>query len=216
MKEVEKKQKEVQAIKDNLKKMEDQLNETIVYIDNLQSEKDKCEQRLVNAGKLIELLGSEGKRWEEKLKELKAIEVYFNGNIFLAAATLSYLGPFNGVFRDNLLKVWKGFAKEGEVLFSEDYSFRETLGDPVQIRNWNLAGLPSDSVSVDNAILAAKSSRWPLMIDPEGQANAWIRKMFKSADNQLEPKDFAQSTFGGVEFVLIGNGADVDNGSGKK
>jgi dynein heavy chain len=76
--------------------------------------------------------------------------VYFNGNVFLAAATLSYLGPFNGIFREK-------FTKDGEVNYSEDYSFRETLGDPVQIRNWNLAGLPSDNVSIDNAILAAKS-----------------------------------------------------------
>lgn len=114
------------------------------------------------------MLGSEGKRWEEKTKELSAVEVYINGNVLLAAATLSYLGPFNGIFRENLITVWKKFAKEGEVQYSEDYSFKETLGDPVQIRNWNLAGLPSDNVSIDNAILAAKSSRWPLMIDPEG------------------------------------------------
>jgi len=49
----------------------------------------------------------------------------------------------------------------------------------VQIRNWTIAGLPSDEVSVENAILAAKSPRWPLMIDPEGQANKWIKKIFK-------------------------------------
>jgi dynein heavy chain len=64
-----------------------------------------------------------------------------------------------------------------------DYSFRDTLGDPVHIRNWSLSGLPTDPVSVDNAILAAKSSRWPLMIDPEGQANKWIKKMFKSSES---------------------------------
>ena len=75
--------------------------------------------------------------------------------------------------------MWKKVCKEHEVVFSSDYTLRETLGTPVHIRDWNMAGLPSDSVSVDNAIFAAKSSRWPLMIDPEGQANKWIRRMYK-------------------------------------
>jgi dynein heavy chain len=54
-----------------------------------------------------------------------------------------------------------------------------TLGDPVEIRNWNLCSLPSDSVSIDNAILATQTSRWPLMIDPQSQANTWLKKMSK-------------------------------------
>jgi dynein heavy chain len=114
------------------------------------------------------LLTDEGKRWEENILKLAEDEVYFAGNVFIAAATLSYLGPFNGSFREDLIDTWKRYALEYDLDYSLNYSLRETLGDPVQIRNWNLAGLPYDEVSIDNAILAAKSSRWPLMIDPEG------------------------------------------------
>ena len=32
-------------------------------------------------------------------------------------------------------------------------------------------------MSVDNAIILENSDRWPLMIDPQLQANGWIRKM---------------------------------------
>ena len=46
------------------------MNETLTYIENLQSEKEKCEQRLINAGKLILLLGEEGQRWEENTLKL--------------------------------------------------------------------------------------------------------------------------------------------------
>jgi dynein heavy chain len=45
-------------------------------------------------------------------------------------------------------------------------------------------------VSIENAILAAKTSRWPLMIDPESQANKWIKKMFNNPDNILAKDDF--------------------------
>jgi dynein heavy chain len=51
------------------------------------------------------------------------------------------------------------------------------LGDPVKIRAWNIDGLPSDNFSIENAIIIQKSRRWPLMIDPQLQANKWIKKM---------------------------------------
>ena len=46
-----------------------------------------------------------------------------------------------------------------------------------QVRDWRLWGLPADDVSVDNGILVSTSKRWPLMIDPQGQANTWLRNM---------------------------------------
>ncbi len=37
----------------------------------------------------------------------------------------------------------------------------------LQVRAWTIAGLPSDTVSVENAIIISKARRWPLMIDPQ-------------------------------------------------
>jgi dynein heavy chain len=51
------------------------------------------------------------------------------------------------------------------------------LGDPVKTRQWNIQGLPSDSFSIENAIISFKARRWPLYIDPQGQCNKWIKKM---------------------------------------
>ena len=44
-----------------------------------------------------------------------------------------------------------------------------TLQDPVKIRAWNIAGLPTDAQSVENGIIVFRARRWPLMIDPQGQ-----------------------------------------------
>lgn len=67
---------------------------------------------------------------------------------------------------------------------SPKYSLSAVLGEPVTIRDWLLAGLPNDAFSIDNAIMMANSSRWPLMIDPQGQANKWIKAKEKS--NRLQ------------------------------
>ena len=48
-------------------------------------------------------------------------------------------------------------------------------------------GLPTDSHSVENAIITLKGRRYPLLIDPQGQANHFIKMMSK--DSKLCPND---------------------------
>ena len=67
------------------------------------------------------------------------------------------------------------------------------MGDPVQISEWNLAALPSDSVSLENGILTTKAERYGLCIDPQEQANKWIKNMFKQEN--LNMTTFTSRTF---------------------
>ena len=59
------------------------------------------------------------------------------------------------------------------------------LGDPVQIRDWNINGLPADSLSIENGIIVTQAKRWPLMIDPQSQGNKWIKAMEKENNLQV-------------------------------
>ena len=59
------------------------------------------------------------------------------------------------------------------------------LGEPVKTREWLIAGLPNDAFSIENGIVIANARRWPLCIDPQGQANKWIKNMEKDANIQV-------------------------------
>jgi ATP-binding dynein motor region/Microtubule-binding stalk of dynein motor len=68
---------------------------------------------------------------------------------------------------------------------SADYSLSGKLTEAVTIRGWLAAGLPNDSFSVENAVMATSARRWPLAIDPQGQANSWIKAMEKAHNLQV-------------------------------
>jgi dynein heavy chain len=57
------------------------------------------------------------------------------------------------------------------------FSLEKVLGEPVLIRRWQMSGLPVDSFSIENAIMMYTGMKWPMMVDPQGQANRWIKNM---------------------------------------
>ena len=77
--------------------------------------------------------------------------------------------------------------------------------------------MPNDSFSIDNAIVMSKSRRWPLIIDPQMQANKWIRSMEKSHNLvvvKLTDGDFVRKLENAIQFgtpVLLENvGEELD------
>lgn len=47
------------------------------------------------------------------------------------------------------------------------------------MRSWLIHGLPADKFSIENGIIVKSANRWPLMIDPQVQANKWIKSLEK-------------------------------------
>ncbi len=60
---------------------------------------------------------------------------------------------------------------------SPDFDFCQFMVKPTAVRDWNIKGLPSDAFSTENGVIVTRGRRWPLMVDPQGQALKWIKNM---------------------------------------
>ena len=61
-------------------------------------------------------------------------------------------------------------------------SLRAVLGRPERDREWVARGLPDDDYHIENAIMVEEALRFPLMIDPQGQARRWLRSAFRDSN----------------------------------
>jgi len=143
----------------------------------LEEEVELCTLKLDRAEKLINGLGGEKTRWTEVKETLGEQYKCLTGDMLISAGVMGYLGAFSAEYRGQCVNKWVALCKEHQVPSSRTFSLVATLGNPVKIREWAIAGLPNDSFSIDNGIMVANARRWPLMIDPQGQANKWVKAM---------------------------------------
>jgi len=208
---------QLKEVTDRLDKLEADFDMSIKKKEELANKAEECNVKLDRADRLLGGLGGEKIRWAATVEVLKGSIVNVIGDVMIAAGGIAYLGAFTGHYREKEEQNWSAKLTEYQIPFTVGAGVRNTLSEPVKIRGWTINGLPTDSLSVENAIILSKSRRWSLMIDPQGQANKWIKNMQKANGLEvikLSEKEFLRSLVNAVRFgkpVLLENvGEELD------
>ncbi|XP_060619679.2 dynein axonemal heavy chain 6 isoform X2 [Anolis sagrei] len=169
------KRKKLKQVEEQIQELQDQYEKSVDEKESLARTMALTQARLTRAGRLTAALGDEQVRWEESILNFEAEIPNIIGNVFIASACVAYYGAFTAHYRQLLIDCWIKQCQDLEIPISSEFSLINILGDPYEIRQWNTDGLPRDYVSTENGILVTRGRRWPLMIDPQDQANRWIR-----------------------------------------
>ncbi|RHY37518.1 hypothetical protein DYB25_000117 [Aphanomyces astaci] len=166
-----------------LSKCKERLNELQQMFEAQMSEKKRIEdganalaRKMQQASDLINGLAGERVRWTDDSNNFADLKRRMVGDCAVACAFVSYCGPFNQDFRHYM--VASKFIPDCElrsVPVTSDLDVITFLVDIGTIGDWNIQGLPTDSLSIQNGIMVTRSSRYPLLVDPQGQALSWIK-----------------------------------------
>jgi dynein heavy chain len=170
-------QEQLQAVRDKVAELKKECDDTVAEKERLVEQAAQTEARLKRAGKLTSGLGDESVRWVATVRELTQSRSDLTGNIFVAAACIAYYGVFTAEYRNELVAGWVDGCIERGIPVLAGFRLSKVLAEPVRVRDWNIWGLPVDDYSTENGILATKGKRWPLSIDPQAQANKWVKNM---------------------------------------
>ena len=194
--------REAQAVLDDAnrekQKAEDELAEVQAGLDAMQAKFDEAmaeKQRLLDdaeatqkrmdaATALITALAGEEVRWTEQSKQFDLQIQRLTGDCAIASSFVSYLGPFNKEFRDLLMqRDFYGDLIKREIPVTENLDVSKFLVEEAEVGEWTLQGLPTDDISVQNGIMVTRATRYPVLVDPQGQGINWLKN--REQDNQL-------------------------------
>ena len=168
------------------------LAELTATFEKQMSEKTRIEngakelaRKMDQATQLIDGLSGERVRWAADSKMFDLWMKQLVGDCAVACAFVSYCGAFNQEFRLMMIdQKFRADCSRRQIPVSDSIEVTEFLVDQGTIGEWNLQGLPTDILSTQNGILVTRSSRFPLMIDPQAQAISWI----KNKEHERLPK----------------------------
>ncbi|KAF0304890.1 Dynein heavy chain 2, axonemal [Amphibalanus amphitrite] len=168
----------LQELSERLAKLQTEYNEKLAQKEELRIKAESLELKLDRAAKIVSGLAGEKVRWTQTVKDLDENFGYLVGDCLIAAAFVSYMGPFTSNYRDEIVSsIWLPEVRGKLVPCSPTFELCEFLAKPTVVRDWNIQGLPSNPFSVENGIIATRGQRWPLLIDPQGQGLRWIKNM---------------------------------------
>ncbi|BFZ12081.1 hypothetical protein BsWGS_15120 [Bradybaena similaris] len=171
------KQTSLRRIQDHLRVIEQQYEDSVTQWEALKERQKVTAQRLERASTLISALADEEVRWSKSVKCLDVRLEGLVGDTLVAAAAVAYVGAFTAHYRNELVNSWVSMCQHMHVPISKDFDLINNIVDANQVMKWYNYGLPSDRLSLENATFVTKARKWPLLIDPQGQALKWIREM---------------------------------------
>ncbi|PHJ17985.1 dynein heavy chain [Cystoisospora suis] len=165
----------------------------ISQVQIIQREMEDVQKRCGRSMSLLENLGSEKERWSEQSEVLQQAAFTFIGDSLLAAAFCAYLGFFEYAHRQRLLEEWQDILTLERVRYRSDLSYVDFLSIPSERLHWIACGLPPDDLSIQNAIILKRFLRYPLVIDPAGQAMNYLSQLM--AAKKLTKTSFTDQNF---------------------
>jgi len=167
-------QEEFYGVTNKIKVLKEKYDTSITEKNRLKADADEIKKLLDRADSLVTGLTGEDDRWKKSLKQYDIELSTCIGNALMAAAFFAYAGPFDSRYRHDLVQQWLGTIRQQTIPLQEQFSLKEFCCKTSKTLNRHLAGLPGDDFSAENACIATQSRRFPLCIDPQGQAKRWI------------------------------------------
>ncbi|XP_077296363.1 dynein heavy chain, cytoplasmic isoform X2 [Arctopsyche grandis] len=142
---------------------------------------------------LLKSLVIERERWEGSSETFRSQMSTIVGDVLLSAAFIAYGGYFDQHYRQSLFSTWLAHLQKAGLRYRQDIARTEYLSNPDERLRWQANALPADDLCTENAIMLKRFNRYPLIIDPSGQATEFIMNEFK--DRKITKTSFLDDSF---------------------
>eukprot|EP01041_Mallomonas_annulata_P000303 gene303-544_t len=163
-----------------IKRYKSEYASAIRDTETIKAEMDIVTKKVCRAESLLASLDEEKGRWQATSTSFDKQMSTLIGDSLLAAAFLTYGGIFDHRMRKNLSSEWTETLESLGIPFHTDLNVIGYLSRPSDQLAWKGFGLPDDELALQNAILLERFNRFPLVVDPSGQATSFLLQKYAS------------------------------------
>lgn len=167
---------ELQTIDRKVDLMKNQFAEKTKEAEILRVGLERAENTLNKAQGLLGKLGGEKQRWSIQVKELEHRLQILPVRMLLAAGYTTFLGKCSEDTRADMVRFWEQDMTEFVAESQVGFDYLRLLSTESELLTWKGIGLPSDTLSMENALIISNSSesQCPFIIDPAGACTTWL------------------------------------------
>ncbi|KAG8927614.1 Cytoplasmic dynein 1 heavy chain 1 [Tulasnella sp. 418] len=159
----------------------------------IKSEMERVQSKVDRSMTLLGSLSSEKERWEIGSRTFDTEMSTIVGDVLLSAAFLAYGGFFDQHYREVMWHEWSNHLSDANIKFKPELSLPEYLSTADDRLSWQAKSLPTDNLCTENAIMLKRFNRYPLIIDPTGQATTFLLNEYR--DRKITVTSFLDEAF---------------------
>ena len=161
--------------------------------EQIRKEMEEVTKKVARASALLGSLEEEKVRWAATSQSFDDQMSTLIGDNLIAAGFLTYGGIFDQKIRKRLTMEWSDTLENLGIPFKPDMEIIPYLSTSTEHLQWRDWGLPIDELALQNAILLQRFNRYPLIVDPSGQATNFITN--KYAGKKMLVTSFIDAAF---------------------
>ena len=184
---------QVETLENAIKTYKAEYAAAIRETEKIQTEMDLVSKKVNRAEALLQSLDIEKDRWQATSSSFDLQMGTLIGDCLLAAAFLTYGGIFDHKLRRSLMLQWMETLEALNIPYRADLNMIAYLSSPAEQMRWKGQGLMPDDLAIENAILLERFDRYPLVVDPSGQATQFL--MSKYASQKISMTSFLDASF---------------------
>jgi len=185
-------------------------------VEALKSEMEAVKTKVERAESLLKSLAHESGRWSKSSEGFQSMMRGLVGDALLMASFLTYSGFFDFKTRAVLMIKWENSLDLLGIERRPDLGIVESLSAASERLIWQSQGLMGDKLSLENGVILDHCIRFPLIIDPSGNAIDFL--MNKHKGDRIQKTSFVDKAFmktlaAGVRFgqtILVENVEKID------
>jgi dynein heavy chain 1 len=183
----------ISELETSISKYKEEYAVLISEANAIKSDLVTVEAKVERSKALLSSLGDERERWDTGSETFKTQMSTISGDVLLTSAFMAYGGFFDQQLRHSLFSSWASHMQQARISFRSDLARVEYLSNADERLRWTANALPADDLCTENAIMLSRFNRYPLIIDPSGQATQFIMNEYR--EKKITKTSFLDDAF---------------------